>query len=66
MGLLVGETAEKVELLQSDATRISIPASQVDERKLLETSPMPTGLVKTADELRDLLAYLLGDNPQPP
>ena len=66
VGLLVGETAEKVELLQSDATRISIPASQVDERKLLETSPMPTGLVKTADELRDLLAYLLGDNPQPP
>ena len=29
-------------------------------------SPMPAGLIKKPQELRDLLAYLLGDNPLPP
>lgn len=66
IGLVVGETAEKVELLQSDATRINIPTTEVDERHLQETSPMPAGLLKTPDELRDILAYLLSENQLPP
>ena len=65
-GLVVGETADKLELLQPDATRITIPSTQVDERKLQDASPMPAGLVKTPDELRDILAYLLSENPPPP
>jgi putative heme-binding domain-containing protein len=59
-GLVVGETAEKVELLQLDAKRVSIDKSEIEERQLLDQSPMPHGVVKQPDELRDLLAYLLG------
>ncbi|MGE3316579.1 MAG: c-type cytochrome, partial [Planctomycetaceae bacterium] len=59
IGLVVGETGEKVELLLNDATRASIAKSEIEERKLQETSPMPAGLLKKPEELRDLLAYLL-------
>jgi putative heme-binding domain-containing protein len=58
-GLVVGETGEKLDLLLTDATRKTIPKSEIEERKLQETSPMPAGLVKTPDELRDLLVYIL-------
>jgi putative heme-binding domain-containing protein len=65
-GLVVAETAEKVELLLSDATRPALRKKDIAVRKLLKTSPMPQGLVKTPAELRDLLAYLLSDKPKPP
>jgi putative heme-binding domain-containing protein len=65
-GLVVGETNEKIELLLPDATRKTILKSDIDSRKILETSPMPAGIVKTPEELRDLLAYLLSENPTPP
>ena len=65
-GLVVGETAEKVELVLSDANRVSIPKAVIEERQLQDSSPMPQGLVKTTDELRDLLAYLLSVNPAAP
>jgi putative heme-binding domain-containing protein len=58
-GLVLGETSGKIELLLPNATRKTIPAAEVEERKLENLSPMPAGLVKTPDELRDLLAYLL-------
>ena len=58
-GLVVGETAAKIELLLPDATRKTVPVAEIEERKLQNLSPMPAGLVKTPDELRDLLAYLL-------
>lgn len=58
-GLVVGETAEKVELLLRDAQRRTIPTSVIAQRRLLEASPMPHGLVKKPEELRDLLSYLL-------
>lgn len=58
-GLVVGETAEKVELLQSDTKRVDIRKSDIELRKLLDTSPMPQGVVKTPTELGDLLAFLL-------
>jgi putative heme-binding domain-containing protein len=58
-GLVLGETSGKIDLLLPNATRKTIPAAEVEERKLQNLSPMPAGLVKTPDELRDLLAYLL-------
>lgn len=60
IGLVTGETAEKLEMIQTDATPITIPIKDIEERKLQDQSPMPPGLVKTPDELRDLLAFLLG------
>ncbi len=60
IGLVTGETAEKIELIQIDATPVSIPIKEVETRKLQDQSPMPPGLVKTTEELRDLLAFLLG------
>jgi putative heme-binding domain-containing protein len=65
-GLVVSETADAVELLQPDATRKALRKKDIEERTMSNLSPMPTGLVKKPEELRDLLAYLLGDNPLPP
>jgi putative heme-binding domain-containing protein len=58
-GLVLSETSEKIELLLPDATRKTLAVSEVEERKVQDVSPMPAGLVKTPDELRDLLAFLL-------
>lgn len=65
-GLVVAETADKVEFLLPDTTRRTIAKRDIEAQKLLATSPMPQGIVKTPVELQDLLAYLLSDNPQPP
>jgi len=65
-GLVIGETGEKLEMILTDTTRISFVKSDIEERKLQDVSPMPTGLVKTPGELRDLLAYLLSENPKAP
>ena len=62
-GLVLGETAEKIDLLLTDTNRETIPKTEIDERKLLETSPMPQGVVKIPEELRDLLAFLLAGQP---
>jgi putative heme-binding domain-containing protein len=65
-GLVVKETAEVIELLLPDATRKEIAKKNIDSRKLLDLSPMPAGIVKTPEELRDILAYLLSESPQAP
>lgn len=65
-GLVLSEDKLRLELLQPDATRIQLAKGLIDERGWQEPSPMPAGLVKTPDELRDLLAYLLSENPQAP
>jgi putative heme-binding domain-containing protein len=65
-GLVVKETAEVIELLLPDATRQEIPKKDIESRKLLDLSPMPAGIVKTPEELRDILAYLLSESPQAP
>ena len=65
-GLVVSETADVVELLQPDATRKQVRKKDVENRTMSSVSPMPGGLVKKPNELRDLLAYLLSDNPLPP
>lgn len=64
-GLLVNETAEQIELLLPDTKKTTIAKSAVEERKLTDISAMPQGLVKTPEELRDVLAYLL-TNPAGP
>ena len=38
--------------------------ADIEERKAASTSIMPEGLVKTPQELRDLLAYLLTPGPR--
>ncbi len=65
-GLVVGETADTVELLLPDTTRRTLRKADVEERTPAAVSPMPPGLVRTPAELRDLLAYLLSDRPLPP
>lgn len=62
-GLVVAETGEKLEVLLPDTKRISVTKSDIDERKFGDVSAMPLGLVKTPDELRDVIAYLLS-NPK--
>jgi hypothetical protein len=65
-GLVIGETASEIELLLLNASRRKIAVAEIDERIASDTSPMPQGLVKTPQELGDLLAYLLSDRPKPP
>jgi len=65
-GLVVRESADEIELLLPDATRKTVAAVEIESRQLQAVSPMPAGIVKTPAELRDLLAYLLSDNPQAP
>ena len=65
-GLIISDTNKAVELLLADTTRRTITKEEIDERKPSEVSAMPSGVVKTAAELRDLIAYLLSDNPLPP
>ena len=60
-GLVTAETGEQLELLQPDAVRVVVRKNAIESRKLVELSPMPQGIVKTPAELRDLLAYLLGN-----
>jgi putative heme-binding domain-containing protein len=65
-GLVTSETEAEVEVLQLDATRVRLPKRQIEERNPTTNSPMPQGLVKSAAELRHLLAYLLSERPLPP
>ncbi|HEV3341194.1 MAG TPA: HEAT repeat domain-containing protein [Pirellulales bacterium] len=58
-GLVVSETADRLELLEQDGTRRSLAKSEIVERALQDVSPMPAGIVKTPAELSELLAYLL-------
>ncbi|MDA0832088.1 MAG: c-type cytochrome [Planctomycetota bacterium] len=59
-GLVINETNEKLELLTTEAKRVTLTIGEIEDRKPQELSPMPAGVVKTPGELRDLLAYLLG------
>jgi putative heme-binding domain-containing protein len=60
-GLVVGETADKLELIVSDTNRQTILKRDIADRVLQDISPMPTGLVKTPEELTDLLTFLLNE-----
>jgi putative heme-binding domain-containing protein len=58
-GLIVSETADAITLLLPDASQVKIPLGDIEERVPQDVSPMPAGLVQTADEMRDLVAYLM-------
>ena len=60
-GLVVGETTDKIDLLLPTAERVTINTTDIEMRRLENLSPMPQGLIKNTDELRDLLAYLLSE-----
>ena len=60
-GLIVSETGEKIEVLLPDTKRVSINKSDIEARKLADISAMPAGVVKTTEELRDVIAYLLSN-----
>ena len=62
-GLVIGENAEKLELLTYEAKRLEIAKQSIDQRKAHDRSPMPAGLVKNAAELRDLLAFMVAQRP---
>jgi putative heme-binding domain-containing protein len=65
-GLVVAENDRHLTLLLPTAQRREVSKSDIDERKLQNVSPMPSGLVKTPAELSDLLAYLLSADPPAP
>ncbi|PYI86353.1 MAG: hypothetical protein DME26_09195 [Verrucomicrobia bacterium] len=58
-GLVVGETAEQLELLLINGTRRTFKKQVITTRRVQQLSPMPEGLVKDSVELRDLLAFLI-------
>ncbi len=58
-GLIISESADKINMLTTEAKRIEIQKSDIEERKQQKTSPMPAGVIKKPEELRDILAFLL-------
>ena len=60
-GLVVSETGDKLEVLLPDTKRISLNKTEIETRKLTDISAMPPGVVKTPEELRDVIAYLLSN-----
>jgi putative heme-binding domain-containing protein len=65
-GLVVKDTPTEIEVLFPDTTRKTLKPADIESRSAVATSPMPSGVVKTVAELRDVLTYLLSDNPLPP
>jgi len=60
------EDERQLVLLLPTAIRQSVVKSEIEERTLQPTSPMPSGLVKSPAELGDLLAYLMSPSPKAP
>ena len=58
-GLVIEETKDSVTVMKSDTTRVTIAKDTIEEKKESEISAMPAGLAKTADEVADVVAYLL-------
>ncbi len=58
-GLVIEETKDSVTVMKSDTTRVTIAKDDIEEKKESRISAMPAGLVKTADEVADVVAYLL-------
>lgn len=60
-GLITAETDTELELMLPDAKRVRLQKEDIEERKPSSASAMPQGLIKSPDELKDLLNYLLSD-----
>ncbi len=56
---LMLETKDSVTVMKSDTTRVKIAKEDIEEKKESRISAMPAGLVKTADEVANVVAYLL-------
>ncbi len=59
VGLITNENQTEVELLLPDAKRVRIKKGDIEERQESSISAMPQGMVKTPEEMRDILSYLL-------
>ncbi len=65
VGLLIAETADRIELLLPDTKKVVIEKKDIEQRALQNLSPMPQGIVKQPEELQDLISYLLqGRHPR--
>jgi len=60
-GLITAETDTEIQLMLSDAKRIRIQKEDIDQRRESSVSAMPQGLIKTTQELKDVLSYLVSD-----
>ena len=58
-GLVINETADRIEMLTADAKKEIVTKDEIDQRSAMQLSPMPAGLIKNPKELSDLLAYLM-------
>ncbi len=58
-GLVIEETKDSVTVMKPDTTRVTIAKESIDQKKESNVSAMPAGLVKTVDEVADVVAYLL-------
>ena len=65
-GLLLREEGEVLVLADSQGKEVRVPRDQVEDRALIQISPMPANFVdQVADaDLHDLLAYLLATAPR--
>ncbi|MEM9368748.1 MAG: PVC-type heme-binding CxxCH protein [Planctomycetota bacterium] len=66
-GLIVGKEGKKQAYVAADGSTFLVDKEDVEERREMSTSIMPTGLLDemTVDEIRHLIAYLLESEPKP-
>ncbi|MGI9517386.1 MAG: c-type cytochrome [Pirellulaceae bacterium] len=59
-GFVTSETDEQITIRNTDGNEIVLPVDDIDDRRTLEKSPMPEGLIKDLadDEMQLLLDYL--------
>ena len=60
-GLITAETDTEVEVMLADAKRVRLKKYDIEERIASSLSAMPQSLVKTPEELKDVLSYLLSE-----
>lgn len=67
VGTRIGETAEELQIAQPGGAVAKLKKADVARTEPMKVSLMPVGLDKalTADELRDLMTYLLTETPVP-
>jgi putative heme-binding domain-containing protein len=65
-GIVAAGVGDELVILQSNGTKIRLPAVEVDEMERSGVSAMPEGLLDalTLEEITDLFAYLLSDAEQ--
>ncbi len=59
-GFVTDESTDRIAIRNTDGNEIILQVDEIDERKTLEKSPMPDGIVKdlSDDQLQSLLDYL--------